>query len=403
MNIKEWHKACEEGLAPRRYDIASREIQKSLQYNPDPNATVRHHLRDTEEQRKYNDEHYELWGFEIDENGNEYFEYGKYVIFVTKEEHTEIHKLSEETRQKISESNKLAYSDSLLRAECSIRAKNLWATDSYRQMMTAILKLSHSSQDYKDKMSAVLTSEPTNTKLREAQANRWTPELRKEWSLKFLGENSPMYGKHLSDDTKYQISKNRKGKCVGESHPFYGKHHSEESLEKMSKASKEYWSNENHRKQQSERCKGRVQSPDTVAKRVEKLIGHETSQETRDKISAANSGRKFTEEHREKLCIARRKRIISEDTKSKTSESMKLVMSSEEHRKQISETVKKQKLEKKLLYDEYKASGGVLKWNDFQSFLKHKFKRNFIPTLKQLQNALSATEDDDDIDVDTEE
>lgn len=398
MNIKEWHKACGEGWAPRKYDNASRELQLSLKYNPDPEATVRHHLRDTEEQRKYNDEHYELWGFEIDEDGNEHFEYGKYIVFVTKEEHLAIHHMCDDTKQKISIANKLAYSDSLLRAECSFRAKNLWATDSYRQMMTAVLKLSHSSQDYKDKMSAVLTSEPTNTKLREAQANRWTPELRKEWSLKFLGENNPMYGKHLSDDTKYQISKNRKGKCIGESHPLYGKHHSEESLEKMSKASKEYWSNEDHCKQQSERCKGRVQSPETVAKRVEKLIGHETSEETRKKISDANSGRVFTDEHREKLCIARRKRVISEDTKSKTSESMKVVMSNEEHRKQISETVKMQKHEKKSLYDKYRSFGGLLMWNDFQSFLKRNFERNYVPTLEELQKALSGS-DDEDIDV----
>lgn len=393
MNRKEWDKACKDGWAPRRYDNASREIQKSLEYNQNPEATVRHHLRDTEEQRKYNDEHYELWGFEIDEDGNEHFEYGKYMIFVTKEEHLAIHHVCDDTKQKIRIANKLAYSDPLLRAKSSFRAKNLWATDSYRQKTTAAIKLSHSSQDYRDKMSAILTSEPTNTKLCEAQARRWTPELRKEWSLKFSGENSPMYGKHLSDDTKYKISINRKGKCVGEEHPFYGKHHSEESLEKMRKALKEYWSDEDHRRQQSERGKGRKQSPETIAKRVEKLIGHTVSQEARDKISAANSGRKFTEEHREKLCIARRTRVISEDTKSKTSESMKLVMSNEEHRKQISETVKKQKQAKKLLYDTYRASGGTLLWNDFQSFLKHNFERNYVPTLEQLQEALSGEDE----------
>lgn len=33
MNIKEWGKACTEGLAPRRYDNASREIQLSLKWN----------------------------------------------------------------------------------------------------------------------------------------------------------------------------------------------------------------------------------------------------------------------------------------------------------------------------------------------------------------------------------
>lgn len=101
MNFYEWKKSD-------RYDgkfywrnraIA---IRLSLKYNPNPEAKVIHHLRDTEEQRKYNDEHYEYWGFNQDGT----FEYGKYVIFVTKEEHTEIHRHSEETRKKMSDSLK---------------------------------------------------------------------------------------------------------------------------------------------------------------------------------------------------------------------------------------------------------------------------------------------------------
>lgn len=325
MNRKEWDKACKDGWAPRIYDNASREIQRSLKYNADPKATVRHHLRDTEEQRKYNDEHYELWGFEINEDGKEHFEYGKYIIFLTREEHLQIHSVCDDTRKKISISQKLRLSK------------------------------------------------------KDARMGRVFKKGDIPWNK----------GVSPSEDTRKKISINRKGKCVGEEHPFYGKHHSEESLEKMRTALKEYWSDEEHHRQQSERCKGRKQSPETIAKRTEKLIGHTVSQEARDKISVANSGRKFTEEHREKLCIARRERVISEDTKSKTSESMKLVMSSEEHRKKISETVKKQKQEKKTLYDEYKLSGGILMWNDFQSFLKHNFKRNYVPTLIELKEALT--------------
>lgn len=83
MNQKEWKKS---GKFPGKHEWynKTRKIQKSLKYNSNPESKVIHHLRDTEEQRKYNDEHYELFGFEIDENGNEHFEYGKYVIFVTK-------------------------------------------------------------------------------------------------------------------------------------------------------------------------------------------------------------------------------------------------------------------------------------------------------------------------------
>lgn len=249
MNQKEWKYLCHYNkcFVDFTYYNNTRKIQKSLQYNNDPKATIIHHLRDTEEQRKYNDEHYELWGFNLDGT----FEYGKYVVFVTEEWHNKYHSDSVETRNRKSNAQRL-----------------LW------------------------------------------------------------------------------------------------------------------------------------QNPVIREKRIAGTIGHETSEETRKKISTANSGKVFTDEHREKLCIARRKRVISEDTKSKTSESMKFVMSNEEHRKQISETVKKQKLEKKLLYDEYKANGGVLKWNDFQSFLKHNFEKNYMPSLEELQDALTYTEDDSDIDVD---
>lgn len=61
---------------------------------------VVHHRDDTEECKKYNDEHYERWGF--NEDGS--FEYGKYVIFMTNSEHMSYHnkcrKVSRETREK---------------------------------------------------------------------------------------------------------------------------------------------------------------------------------------------------------------------------------------------------------------------------------------------------------------
>jgi len=86
MNCSGWKFARKNNLIlDWSFYTKTREIQKSLQYNKDPNAVVIHHLRDTEEQRKYNDEHYELWGHNLDGT----FEYGKYVVFVTKEEHTQ--------------------------------------------------------------------------------------------------------------------------------------------------------------------------------------------------------------------------------------------------------------------------------------------------------------------------
>jgi hypothetical protein len=70
----------------------------------DNNYTCRcvvHHRDDTEECRKYNEEHYERWGF--NEDGT--FEYGKYVIFMINTEHSAHHHTgairSEETCKKM--------------------------------------------------------------------------------------------------------------------------------------------------------------------------------------------------------------------------------------------------------------------------------------------------------------
>jgi hypothetical protein len=54
-----------------------------------------HHLRETEEQRVFNDTYYERWG--IDFNGDM-----KFAIKMTKEEHTHYHAVSLETRKKMS-------------------------------------------------------------------------------------------------------------------------------------------------------------------------------------------------------------------------------------------------------------------------------------------------------------
>lgn len=97
MNQKEWKYLCNKRkeLLDFMYYNNTRKIQRSLKHNSDPAAKIIHHLRDTEEQRKYNDEHYELWGHNLDGT----FEYGKYVVFVTREQHIEIHRDSYETKQ----------------------------------------------------------------------------------------------------------------------------------------------------------------------------------------------------------------------------------------------------------------------------------------------------------------
>lgn len=201
MNCKEWWTQYNKDKLTLDFEYYNRtkEIQRSLQFNTDKNVTVIHHLRDTEEQRKYNDEHYELWGYNLDGT----FEYSKYVIFVTHEEHVNIHRHSEETRNKISES-----------------LSNYWTIEK--------------RAEYSKKISG--DRNPFYGK-------HHTPG-------KFSGESNGMYGKHHTDEAKQQISEANKNKIVsqetrdklsksssGENNGMYGKCHTEESVYKMQHSS----------------------------------------------------------------------------------------------------------------------------------------------------------------------
>ena len=227
MNIKEWRKACDEGWAPRKYDNASREIQRSLKYNSNPNATVRHHLRDTEEQRKYNDEHYELWGFEIDESGNEHFEYGKYIIFCTDEEHHSVwHNVNGENNPMYGKPG-----------------TNLGKTFSEEHRK----RISESRIGHE-------VSDETREKISDTLKN---------------SDKHPWRGKQLPDYVKQKISDTKKNSY----HPYRGGHLSEE-----------------HRTNIGESLKGHSTSDETKSKISESLKGHAVSEETRHKLSM-NSAR----------------------------------------------------------------------------------------------------------------
>ena len=169
MNRKEWKDFCKTDRSKAYYwynKVTKKRISREFESDPrtDKDAKVIHHLRDTEEQRKYNNEHYELFGFEIDENGNEHFEYGKYVVFWTKEHHIEYHKHSEETRELLSKS----------------------------------LKLTFSTEAQKNKRSAQRRSE-------------WNDERRYKYSIMFSGENNGNYGKKASDELRKMLSESHKG------------------------------------------------------------------------------------------------------------------------------------------------------------------------------------------------
>jgi hypothetical protein len=334
MNCKEWHtlKVVNPELLNWGYYNKTRKIQKSLQYNNDQNATVIHHLRDTEEQRKYNDEHYELWGFEIDEDGNEHFEYGKYVVFWTKEAHSKYHTQSEETRQKISESNKANY------------------TDERRKKVSATHKGKHASQETRQKLSEAARHRPPVS-----------DETRHKLSQTLQGENNGMYGKHHTEESKKKMSENKKGKCTGKDHWLYGKQMSSEYRQKLS---------ESHI--------GNIQSDETKRKISESNKKSWENNDSRrlsfsEKFSGENNpnfGKCLTDEEKQHISETQRKLWSDDAYRQKMIKSHLGHKASDSTKQKMSEAHKDKMRIIKSLYKTYKESGGPLKWNEFQKYIK---------------------------------
>lgn len=119
-------------------------------------SCVVHHRDDTEDTRKYNEEHYELWGF--NEDGT--FEYGKYILFMTISEHSAHH------------------------------AKGRTHSDATKEKLS-IMNMGENHPMYGKKHSDI---------------------TRKKMSDAHKGEKNPFYGKHLSDEHRAKLSASRKNK-----------------------------------------------------------------------------------------------------------------------------------------------------------------------------------------------
>lgn len=115
----------------------------------------------------------------------------------------------------------------------------------------------------------------------------------------FRGENSPLHGKHLSEEHKSKLSKARIGKYKGEQHPMYGKRLSLEQRQKLSKAHQNV------------------------------LL------ETRQRISLALKGKPLTEEHKKNISngiLGKRNPFYG---KHHTNETKKILLESQKTRKII--------------------------------------------------------------------
>ena len=346
MNRKEWKELCKFDRAKAHYwynKVTKKRLSKEFESDPrtDKDAKVIHHLRDTEEQRKYNDEHYEMFGFEIDEDGNEIFNYGKYVVFWTKEHHDTYHKRSLEFRlhhskvmkekcknpdyrKMLCEVQKNSWTDKR-REEQSIRSKHLYEEHpEIKQKISESGKGKHSGKNNamhgrfgKDHPKyGHTTSDEGKASFRAKRLHHEVSEdTRKKISISLKNSDKhPWRGKHLPAYVKRKLSESR----IGDKHWFYGKHLSEEHRANIGKS----------------------------------LLGHATSESTKKKISDSLKGHAVSEDTRQKISESRKGkgcRPCSEDTKKKISDKKKF----------ISE-----------MYNKYKTHGGSLNWNNFNKYFK---------------------------------
>jgi hypothetical protein len=345
MNQKEWRYLCDnhKELLDFTHYNNTRKIQKSLQYNTDPNAKVIHHLRDTEEQRKYNDEHYELWGHNLDGT----FEYGKYVTFVTEEWHSDYHKHSEETRKKMSDSRKGEkcywygkHRDTTTKEKLNIACKG--KTSGKNNGMYGKRHSDEAKEKLRNANLGKKHSDETKKKISESNKLNYTDERRQSIS-------AANKGKKLSDETKKKISDANKGKT-----------HSDETKKLLSEIHKNRYKN--------------------MTTEEREHLGHTFSDEQKQHISNALKGRSLSDEHKKHISDSLKGRILSDETRAKISASnkgRKLPPLSNEAKAIISEKSKESLAIVKELYMLHKQSGGTLKWNDFQRQVKMLYPERF--------------------------
>lgn len=123
MNQKEYKyylQKVDKSQRPKDFFKYRNLAEKLLGYKRRSGLTI-HHLRDTEEQRNFNDQYYERWGIDFDGQM-------KYCICITTEEHKKLHAISQETREKISKSVSISKTKLTVkeRKENHIKSDNNW-------------------------------------------------------------------------------------------------------------------------------------------------------------------------------------------------------------------------------------------------------------------------------------
>ena len=114
---------------------------------------VIHHLIDTPEQKKFNNEHYERWGFDL--NGEM-----KYAIKMTTKEHDGYHaslrkgkKNTDEHKRKCSEASKKLWEDSDFRNRVLTHRADYWKDENAHKRQSEAIKRYFANEDNRKKLS----------------------------------------------------------------------------------------------------------------------------------------------------------------------------------------------------------------------------------------------------------
>lgn len=200
MNRQEWLKSTH-----KRGSLYRQVHQLLKDWKIENNITERcvvHHRDDTEEARVYNEAHYELWGFEIDENNNLNFKLGKYVQFMTRAEHAAHHNtgkiVSSETRIKISQNHAdFSGENNPMYGKTHSDESKTKMKESHKGCLSPMHDKTH-SDEARAKMS--------NTR----KGHKLSVETKEKLCIANKGENNPNYGKKFSDETKAKMSATKK-------------------------------------------------------------------------------------------------------------------------------------------------------------------------------------------------
>jgi len=144
---------------------------------------------------------------------------------------------------------------------------------------------------YKNKEN-LIKSESKNTRCQSCKQKGEDNHMSGKHPIALSGENHPMYGKHLSEETKKKISLSKKEKYLGINNPRFGKKMSKETRKKMSLSKKGKYLGINN-------PRFNTHLSDEQKSHLSKInIGKKLSQETKDKISKSNTGKKHTDEYK---------------------------------------------------------------------------------------------------------